>query len=226
MEKQIFRTKNVTEVSNIDLEGVGTLRWVGDKLYRWVQNKGVDMTVGQIAFHKAADAAEAESLIYDLYTAGAANTRLMAGVVMAPSLLVYVDSTTKCFGWILVLGDYSAIAVFASGATAIVAGDRLKASATQSTGYLIHGAPAAGYVPTQQALTHNGGGTTSTTIASITSTATSADAVACIAAQLALIKADIAALAELTAGRHVVSLAAVTAGTTTTVAARGYVNCL
>ena len=40
MEKLLFVTTAITEVSTKDLEGKGTLRWLDGLLYQWVYNCG------------------------------------------------------------------------------------------------------------------------------------------------------------------------------------------
>jgi len=239
MEKQIFSTRAVTDTRKTDAEGVGTLRWVDSRLYRWVLNKNAeDLTVGEIAYHKAADTSNLFNYIYDRYAvADASDEGLMAGVVMATTLEYYdsSDATKRCYGWVLVLGDYASVAMYASGITAIAAGDLIKGSDTESVGYGIQAAPDI-VTQTQTALTDSSTGVTTTTLAALTPTATynSADFnlatahVASLAAQLALVKADVAALiaAGGTNQRGIIAIGALASTVTIATAVRGFVRCL
>ena len=132
MLKQVWKTKLVTEVRNTDVEGVGSLRWVDDKLYRWVRNDDAakDFAVGDVVFHDSAvtDPVNMFEGIEDCDTEGLG---LMAGVVMAPTLVFYAaaDSSKRCYGWIQVLGYTPSAQVLHHTGTAYAVGFYLKGSA-------------------------------------------------------------------------------------------------
>jgi hypothetical protein len=137
MNKQIFVTNAVTEDRPYldpatynrqdagDVEGVGTLRWVGDKLYRWVQNRHTAaLAAGDVVNHNFANAADAFKWVTDGATADLA---LMAGVVASTKIDVgttapSVDYSDGGYGWVLVKGYYAAAAVLLSQTTAAAAG--------------------------------------------------------------------------------------------------------
>jgi len=130
MFKQVFCTGAVTDTSAYDaqrqdygdLEGVGTLRIVGDKVYRWVQNRhSAALTAGDVVYHTFSDAANAHKYVRDGATA---DLGFMAGVVA--STTIATDSTGSAgdggYGWILISGYYAAAAVLPSATTAAAAG--------------------------------------------------------------------------------------------------------
>ncbi len=129
MEKQIFRTRTVTQSSSSDLEGVGTLRWIGPSLFRWVRNYHTSaLSTSNVVFHKDGDAANFVERVYDGLTG---DLGFMAGVVVSTNDLS-ADSTGSAgdggFGWIQVYGYNAAIHMFASVKAAnfvIAAGDEL-----------------------------------------------------------------------------------------------------
>ena len=119
-EKDLFVTA-ITDTKSTDVEGVGVLRWVADKLYRWVQNDDASaITVGQVACHTLSDAA---TLLKNIDQAGgsAGDIECMAGVVMAASL------ATTYYGWIQVLGYYASVSVTNTTDTTVAAGGYVKA---------------------------------------------------------------------------------------------------
>ena len=117
MDKTLFVTKEITEVSTTDLEGVGATRWVGEKCYRWVQNKHTAVTgIGSVVFHLYTNGADFLKKVYDGATA---QLGALAGVAVS---VIAVDG----YGWIQVDGIAEAVSVYQStGASAIVAGDKL-----------------------------------------------------------------------------------------------------
>jgi len=119
MEKQIFRTRLVTETSDEDLEGVGTLRWVGDSLFRWVQNtEAAAMTVGMIAFYEST--ATAADVFKTVTKCDTADLGMMAGVIMAASL------ADDDYGWIQVLGFCASVSVLNATGTSYAVGYYMK----------------------------------------------------------------------------------------------------
>ena len=162
----LFRTNSITETSTSDLEGVGVLRWVDDKCYRWVLNgeSSTALTVGQTCYHDPADADEQEENVYLLGT-GTTVASMMAGVVQATSL------AAGSYGWILVLGNYGSVSMYANGVTAIAVGDYLKGSSGQ--GYVVHDSSSSDVSQTQVSVTVSIGGTTNlTTLPTLTNIAT------------------------------------------------------
>lgn len=118
MQKNVFVTGAVTDSKSTDVEGVGTLRWVGSKLYRWVQNKHTSaLALGDVCFHDFSNAADLLEKVYDGATA---DLGAMAGVVASTSI------AADEYGWVQVLGIHETAAVFASETTAKTAGDVLK----------------------------------------------------------------------------------------------------
>jgi len=117
--KAIYNTTTVDLVRSTDVEGVGSLRTIGEKVYRWVKNAdaAVDFIVGEATYHKISDGSLMQTLVYQCLTA---NLSVLAGI--AQGLL-----THGSYGWIQVLGPCSVSASGATtGGTAIAAGDWLK----------------------------------------------------------------------------------------------------
>jgi len=116
MEKQLFVTKSVTETKSSDVEGVGTLRWVGNNCYRWVYNNhSTGFVEGSVVFHTFSDGANALEKIADGATA---DLGFMAGIVMAETLAAGEYGWIQCLGYnatALVLPDTNATP--AAGAT-------------------------------------------------------------------------------------------------------------
>jgi len=133
--KTIFET-SLTEVKDVDVEGVGTLRWGGDgRCFRWVENTDtVALTVGQVAFHDFSDGTD---YLKKVDSAATADLAAMAGVVMAASLAEAGTGKTK-YGWIQVLGYTAAFAVTNQKTTATAAGASFKGIDTKA--YLTEGA--------------------------------------------------------------------------------------
>lgn len=100
MEKQLFVTKSVTETKGTDVEGVGTLRWVGSNLYRWVKNDndGNALSQGEVVCYDIANADEDIFTAVDNEDSDSSELKLLAGVVASTSIAV--DE----YGWIQVLG--------------------------------------------------------------------------------------------------------------------------
>lgn len=131
MEKQLFVTNAITDSRPYlssradlgDVEGIGTLRWVGDKLYRWVQNRHTAaLAAGDVVCHTFSDAANALKYVRDGATADLA---FMAGVIASTTIAVGTSGESYAdggYGWILVKGYYAAAAVLLSQTTAAAAG--------------------------------------------------------------------------------------------------------
>ena len=137
MEKQIFVTNSVLEDRPYmdpgtygrqdagDVEGVGTLRWVGSKLYRWVQNRAAAaLAAGDVVYHNCSNLADAEKWV----SGGlAADLGFMAGVVASTKIDVgttapAVDYSDGGYGWIQVVGYNAAVAILPNGTTDMAAG--------------------------------------------------------------------------------------------------------
>lgn len=116
--KVLFETVSVTEVRTTDVEGVGTMRYEEDKVYRWVQNDfGTDLIVGDVVFHTFSDTTTMDQNVSECLTA---NLAIMAGVAVS------AIPTTE-YGWIQVFGYNPTIAVNAYQALGpILVGDFLK----------------------------------------------------------------------------------------------------
>jgi len=88
-----------------DVEGVGTLRWIGNKLYRWVQNRhSAALAAGDVVFHTFSDGADAEKYVRDGATA---DLGFMAGVVASTAIAVGTSDESYAdggYGWVQVLG--------------------------------------------------------------------------------------------------------------------------
>lgn len=100
--KRIFATA-LTETSLTDLEGVGTLRWEGNKCYKWVLyddgTANLDVVAGDFVNYKAATGYGLSTVVAD--TADADSTTPMgAGVIVASSITV---DQTYC--WIQIKGS-------------------------------------------------------------------------------------------------------------------------
>ena len=163
----MFRTlwaTQLTDYKDSDVEaGLGQIRISGSNFYAWVKNNSaLNFALGQNVYHKAADGVDLRSYVYDRNTAGAANAALLAGVAMS------AIPATK-FGWIQVWGDFASILCYASGGTAIAAGDILKGSAATTTnnglGAMEYDRGNGDSAQTQEALTDSTGGATTATLA-------------------------------------------------------------
>lgn len=126
-EKIIFRTKEITETKTAtegDVEGVGTLRWVGDFLYRWVKNdEDAVLVVGQPVMYDATSTADLFESVVDSATGEAEDVAFMAGIAVSAI-------PTLGFGWILIDGIYEEAVVDEPGTATIAVGDILICSAS------------------------------------------------------------------------------------------------
>lgn len=118
--KQLFQTA-LTDIKSTDVEGVGTLRYENEKIYRWVKNEEAStaLTVGQLATHVIANGILLTTTVKQPATA---NLGFIGGVVVATSL------TAGYYGWIQIYGPNSSVSVSGgtTGGTDIAAGDYLK----------------------------------------------------------------------------------------------------
>ena len=118
MNKVLFVTRNVTDYAATDLEGVGTLRWEGGKLYRWIQNaeSANAWTVGGAVGHVLTNAT---TFLTTGIVPATANLSVAAGLAVSAVPATY-------YGWVLVLGAYTTCLAVNTTDVAIVIGDNLK----------------------------------------------------------------------------------------------------
>ena len=116
-EKELFVT-GLTDTKTTDVEGVGTLRWDGDNLFRWVYNAtGTATVVGEVVFHDLS--ANPDSTLYEsVYAAATDDLGAMAGVCM--SIIA-----SESYGWIQVLGTCTSCLVIENASTVTAIGDYL-----------------------------------------------------------------------------------------------------
>jgi hypothetical protein len=147
----------------------------------------------------------------------------MAGVHMS-------SLATLEYGWILKLGNAETINMNASGTTAIAAGDFVGGTTAATTAdYAVFKGKSTDLTQSQQTITDSAGGTTSTTLAACTTTVVYTvvnNNITSIAAQLALIQADVAALIAQKNNSGIIALEALASSVTVTTAVRGFVRCL
>ena len=107
-----------------DAEGVGTLRWEGGKLYRWVQNsEEAALTAGQAVMHDVSDGSTMFNTVIDDTTGVAADVFFYAGTAVSAI-------PASGYGWILVRGYYATAQVDAPVTAAKSIGDILIPSAS------------------------------------------------------------------------------------------------
>ena len=93
--KVVFGTA-LTDTATTDIEGIGTLRWDGDKLYRWVKNgEATAQAAGNLVCHQFSNGSTA---IEHILTPLTADLGFMAGVCIS------AIPATPGYGWIQVLG--------------------------------------------------------------------------------------------------------------------------
>jgi len=94
--KKIFVTK-LTDVKTTDVEGLGTIRFEGNKVYKWVQYNeeaaAVDGVAGEVAYYDAIDGYKLHQVTSDL----TASSSIGAGVLQA------IMSEAE-YGWIQIKG--------------------------------------------------------------------------------------------------------------------------
>lgn len=78
--KRLFQTE-LTDTKDTDVEGAGTLRWAGDKIYRWVRNtSGSALAVGQPCCF---DLTNVDNLVSEVVDVAEADQTLFAGFALA-----------------------------------------------------------------------------------------------------------------------------------------------
>lgn len=112
--KRVFSTK-LTEVSTTDKEGVGTLRWEGNKCYKYVQyiegTAAVDGVAGEVAYYYGNDGPSDYQVSSDLSDC---TGELGAGVLQAAM-------SDQEYGWVQIKG----VATLSIALTAGADGDSL-----------------------------------------------------------------------------------------------------
>lgn len=106
--KKSFLTR-LTDTSSTDLEGVGTLRWEGNKCYKWVQYDtgagGIAAASGKVAYYYTLDGYKNNQVTADLTD----SVELGAGVLQAAP----GDGE---YGWIQIKGAATLAAALTAGA--------------------------------------------------------------------------------------------------------------
>lgn len=107
-QKKIFLTK-LTDISSSDKEGVGTLRWEGNKCYKYVQYDtgagSVAAVAGQVAYYYLASGYNDNKVTSDLSD----SVEIGAGVLQA----VLTDGD---YGWIQIKGPATLTIALTAGA--------------------------------------------------------------------------------------------------------------
>ena len=109
-EKSLFTT-SITESSATDIEGVGTLRWRNNYLYRWVKNStGADAVVGDLVTYQSTNGSAFYEEVIQPVTA---TLNHLAGVwTSGPASTEY--------GWIMVKGYYASVQIWSTDTTQAV----------------------------------------------------------------------------------------------------------
>jgi len=128
MLKSLFVTQT-SETRSTDVEGVGSLRWEGSKLYRWVQNStGEALVVGALVCYDPANVGAYHEKVEKPVTAFINN---LAGVAMSA-----IPSDE--YGWIIIFGQTDAVQIKVTD-TAYAVGHQIKAITGQFYG-IVHSA--------------------------------------------------------------------------------------
>jgi len=130
MNKLLFATQNVTDTRDTDVEGVGTLRWDGDKCYRWVANATTDVsfTVGEVVCH---DITNTSTMMQTIIKPATADLSMLAGVCVS-NIASSTGTNPKRFGWIQVFGYCATVSVINLTDATPAAGDYMKAVNAQT----------------------------------------------------------------------------------------------
>jgi hypothetical protein len=106
----LFKTSSVLESSTSDLEGVGTVRQVGDSFYRWVKNDETTTALSQydVCCHQVTNEA---TMLRSVKVPATADLYALAGVVASTSI------AAGSYGWICIKGPYSARVLLATQTT-------------------------------------------------------------------------------------------------------------
>ena len=155
-----WQTPSINARSDRDLEGVGSVRTIGDRVYRWVKNADASnaITFGQAAVAKASDGVNMFKYVYQTITASLA---WIAGIVMATDGLdANTGTLPKIFGWIQVYGAQESVSVSGAttGGTDLTTGEYLKG--VNAAGHLVRDGTTPTYRRTLIALTNVGTTTT------------------------------------------------------------------
>lgn len=124
-EKKIFITR-LTDTSTSDLEGVGTIRWEGNKAYKWVlYNQGagaVAAAAGNVAYYYGAAG---------VGTSGYTNSEVTSDVSDSPKVgagVLQAAIANGSYGWVQIKGVATLTTALTAGAdgnalTPVGAGD-------------------------------------------------------------------------------------------------------
>ena len=98
--KKVFITP-LTDISSTDKEGIGTIRFEGNKIYKYIQydeaTAAVDGVAGEVTYYIADSGYGASNVTSDLSASGSAGTEVAAGVLQAAL-------TDEDYGWIQIKG--------------------------------------------------------------------------------------------------------------------------
>ena len=101
MIKVLFETA-LTDVKSTDVEGVGTLRYEDEKVYRWVKNHAATVIAAKAPVCYDAGAVGTIALFDSVETPVTADLMLSAGVAMT----AFAISGGVCYGWTQVQGYF------------------------------------------------------------------------------------------------------------------------
>jgi hypothetical protein len=120
--KTLFQTQ-LTDVEENDLEGIGTLRYEDNKVYRWVKyTASTALAAGDVVCH---DITDEEDCHQEVSIPATADLSMLGGVVLAT---VADSSSTTHYFWIQVFGTGSAKVFHASDTGSMAAGAYVKPS--------------------------------------------------------------------------------------------------
>ncbi len=122
--KRVFVT-SLTETSATDKEGINTLRWEGNKCYKWVQYNSGAGTVAAVAGNVAYYYAPSGDHASEQYTNGIVTSDLSDSAEIGAGVLQAVIATTE-YGWIQIKGPATLTTALTAGAD----GDPLTATGT------------------------------------------------------------------------------------------------
>lgn len=110
--KRVFVTP-LNDVSIVDKENIGTLRFEGSKIYKYIQYSeeaaAVDGVAGEVAYYVAATGIANNDVTSDLSASGSAGTEVGAGVLQA-------NMSDNEYGWIQIKGPATLTIALTAGA--------------------------------------------------------------------------------------------------------------
>lgn len=99
-DKVLYATKSLTDYANTDVEGIGRIRQIAGKMYRWVRNDtGAALAKGDVVYHGSAstDALERKCVFVRNQSEKGTLVHGMAGVALSA---IPKDG----YGWIQIYG--------------------------------------------------------------------------------------------------------------------------